>query len=559
MLVCLINSYAQFVFPDPTPWHLQQFRADDPSVTSFNQRMAAKGIIMIRSFFSLGADISTGFIVKTDPKKSYLCMVTTAHGLLSAGNHRNFLDNILRIIFRYQRNGGDEFYANTHTNERNLMNGITYSSSYLGKLGHFLAECQFDPNNANPNFLAKSGNDYAIIKVPKELFPIGMEVYQFPYSRSFVPPAVPNTSRKNDLFILHHSDALPLRISPLFDGGCGDVLTGKYNIVNSLDHNNHFKAWYLNKGEISPGSSGAPLIQIINGWPVALAINSKGYFWDNVMGPPDPLYMQLPQDIRAELQQANRSWISSSFKLAAIQDLLDKHCKCDDGDTATYKGRLTIPNPAATLEQTLDVDAVAKLAASVTPFCNIPFGKTTSSCQDIVHKTTDITMRGFTIEPGKNPLIVFAENAAIHLTANGNTSFEIKTGAEVYMFATQNSVAATAAAFVNKSASQPKEAGFTNIAPVVTASGQPLQAQQFKVYPSPTKDIINITPGTYHKPYTLRITDITGNEIFKEHTPVVGNRQINIAAKITSGGTYLVQVLLYGETAPTIWKIIVAK
>lgn len=514
-----------FAPPPAVPFNLRAYNTyylPFPTAMDQMERNISDATAALRTLRPDSASLSsTGFFVKTDEKKPYLCLVTAAHSFMSNNTPTPRTVFLEAIGYKYRRMQREQFGINpTAAVEYSIRASSTYTVLAAG-LSSINNICE---------------DDYAIIAIPKWEVPPGVRVFELPYQFIAGDLAVPATAAEK-LIMIHHSLGLPQRISELWND-YPDVTRNQHRIVQSGINNKFWTIGYWNNGSISTGASGAALISTKNGQPTAIGINTNSI---QLSGFDSPAILFAAQNDYGK-------WKSAAYKLSNIASVIREKCGCTDSAAATGRGYVPVKLDAPT--------SVSLFSQRDLELASIVFGaENPATATWYYNHTGNITITAALKDIRAN---IHAWQGAVILKPGFDAS--ASNGAELVIGTGSFYVSGSASPLVGKHGTITGfEAAIDTKATTVAAEGSLKTQQLFKVYPSPTKGIINIAPGLNGKAYTIRITDILGKEIFKENTAAPGNRQIDISSKITAGGTYLLQVQVKGEASPVVWKMVIMK
>lgn len=354
--LCVTALLAQTAFPDPTPYNLKHFNPYPnplPPTTSPNlitmQRLVSKGVAYLNTeYFGLYSDLlgaGTGFLIRTDADRDYVCMLTTGHGVNSAAtvgdNQFVFFGqvafNYLRTLNSTDLDSGQEWYNNTAPpNQTNVNVNITYEYRFGAVCPIFISR---DP--ANPPNFGNPDDDYALVGLPRRYLPLGQEIYEMGYDFP-TNLSIPSTLDES-LFSIHHAKRLPQRVSSVTNAytavpGIPD------NIVHSVATDlNQWSIGLFYTGGSQGGSSGAPLIQPNNGEPLAIGVLTQGISADNSLA---NFPGETPTIKNYRLNSGDISdWYVFFQRLSTpeLRQAIQEHCTSDE--TKRKEGRLYTPWP----------------------------------------------------------------------------------------------------------------------------------------------------------------------------------------------------------------------
>ena len=466
--------------------------------------------------------IGTASFIRTHPAKPYLCLLTAGHNFLDVNQ-----SSPSRILFSNIAFGYRWLIGNAPGNVPYAFWPVAYSG-----ISNVVCEVLGAQNLENQD--RDKVADYELLAYPKSKVPSGVSVYQQPYEfleTDFLVPATDNDA----LFMIHHAEGLFQCVSELSNAH-QDVARNHHNIETSEAPSNHFWAIdYWSNGSISAGTSGAALIRPNGGQPRVIGIMNTSERATDPTAEPDSA-------IVAEANNDHGDWISHMYKLSGIQQLIREKCGCSDNDALNGLRNAPVPVFQPTSESITSQSVLQSGAVAIGTGANTLFNYTHTG--NIV---MDFQLKNIAAN-------IHSQNGDVIL--KNNFSALASDGTELSIGLITSYVPP-----LSSSIAKSVTPGFLKKEPVVTDSLLTTAEkilQQFKVYPSPTKGIVNIVPGNYSgNAYTIHVTDVKGNEVFREAAPQTGNRQIDISSRITAGGTYMLQVQLKGEHAPVTWKVLV--
>ena len=479
------------------------------------------------NFYNFSNTQGTGFFIRTPTDSPFICLLTAAHGIMEANSIAPSTFTFSNIGFRYRRtateNWGDNFTKNIEYHNVNTVTCKVLDAKY----------------ELIDNFPAK---DYALIAYPKAVMEKGLEIYEAPYDFP-VNLTVPNTPDE-ELFMIHHPHGMPQRLSEL-SNDYPDVAQNHHQIGGYLSPGEDlWRTKYWLNGSISFGSSGAALIRPVYGQPRVVGVQVAAGSKSPTMYDIDPSTAIQ----NAESKDTGRA-TAIIYKLHPIADVIRRKCGCSDAVALT--GIRVTPGSGITTNNNLSLktQAVFKLASVAIVTTLIGVGTTAGA----IYYCTNVGNIHLTMAFSNIHADIHAQQGDVILEsgfdAQATNGVELNIG-----LITANT---TSSSTITKT--RQSSLSFNNIADKKTGDTSDKIQPAFKIYPSPTRGIVNITPELFTKAYTLRITDILGNEVFKENTAAAGSRQVNISSKITAGGIYLLQVMVDGYAKPVVWKIVVVK
>lgn len=500
----MAQPFRSFQPPDPTPWNLRAFNPisavtpSAPQALADLEKLVSKGTLFYTFASHTNPDLEeqgTGFLIRTDPNKSYVCMVTAGHVMTEAGISPSAgIISPEQVYFNYVRNRA-EVYTNANSTEINDDLSLTYTGMRLMPMALFAME--YTPTNQM---------DYALLGIPKVLLPASY--YQIPYS--FPAALTIPTTLGSSLFSIHHAASLPQRVSELSSAYADPAgAQANHGIATAT---NAWDTRFWSYGGFQHGASGAALIQpYAPPAPLALQPMAIGLVASGPNNAQMPYFSTLPAATQQVALSDISKWYTRMSKLASFQSAIRQYCGLTDAEQQvglSATNTQIIPSQAQTLTGVSNIQ---------TALGRISYSLGTNSYQHIL-SNADIIMKSFSLS---------GTHLLIHVGAGNTISLE-----DGFSVQADNTVSMVLSSFSNKL-----------LGSTARQAAQSLDSPPslFTVFPNPTNGWLTISPPNGDELYSYQLLDSQGKVLVEELTPTPGVRQLQLKTNLPNG-SYLLKI-----------------